>query len=164
VNSSNRTIGLLAVLGFVLAFHQVARAACQPWWSGAQLAVEQHPPDRRASLHLQALSSPGMGPHSPRVERAGGHLSVTYQVATFGAPSDIVEWSDTVDLGVLPSGSYDVTVRFACPETLELIEFGRTEFALAASDVPALDRTALGLLGALLGITGYVLLLRSRRG
>jgi len=112
-------------------------------------------------VHSQAEFWIGTTPYSPSVTRAGNEFTITYRLPQAG-PAVPYSWDDTFSLGVLPSGTYRVTVVLEVDGGLGICEVGNADFLLA-SQVPALSTQALIALGLALGAAGYGLL-RLHRG
>jgi len=113
-------------------------------------------------VHSHADFGNGFIPHSPAVTRTGNEFTITYMVPQ-AAPAVPYIWDDTFSLGVLPPGTYRVTVLLEVEGGMGGCDVGSADFLLA-SPVPALSVQALMVLGVGLGAAGYGLLRLNRGG
>lgn len=155
-----RTAFSILLLAFALALSPCAYAQvdCNALigTSAGSVQIESAGKTAPVLVHSSAFFEIGTIPHSPVVTRAENEFTIKYMLPQAG-PAVPYPWDDTFSLGVLPSGTYRVTVVLEVQGGLGVCEIGSADFLLA-SQVPALNAQALLFLGVALGAAGYGLL------
>ena len=153
-----RTVFSILLIAFASALSPCAYAQvdCDSLFGTGSVWTESASDSAPVLVHSHADFGNGFIPHSPVVTRAGNEFTIRYMLPQ-AAPAVPYIWDDTFSLGVLPSGTYRVTVVLEVDGGLGMCEVGSADFLLA-SQVPALSAQALLFLGVALGAAGYGLL------
>lgn len=153
-----RTVLSILLIAFASALSPCAYAQvdCEASFGAGSVWTESAGATAPVLVHSHADFGNGFIPHSPVVTRTGNEFTIRYMVPQ-AAPAVPYIWDDTFSLGVLPSGTYRVTVVLEDEGGLGICEVGSADFLLA-SQVPALSPQALMALGLALGAAGYGLL------
>ena len=153
-----RTVLSILLIAFASALSPCAYAQvdCDGLFGTGSVWTESAVATAPVLVHSHADFGNGLIPHSPVVTRAGSEFTIRYMLPQ-AAPAVPYIWDDTLSLGVLPSGTYRVTVVLEVEGGLGICEVGSADFLLA-SQVPALSPQALMALGLALGAAGYGLL------
>jgi len=154
-----RTVFSILFIAFVSALSPCAYAQvdCDGLFGSGSVWTESAVATAPVLVHSHADFGNGFIPHSPVVTRAGNEFTIRYMLPQ-AAPAVPYIWDDTFSLGVLPSGTYRVTVVLEVDGGLGICEVGSADFLLASSQVPALSAQALLALSVALGAAGYGLL------